>query len=52
MCSVVVIESSDLDVGISSVETDKHGSDLYKPQVNLVNLVYAMLFSMFEILSK
>jgi hypothetical protein len=49
MCSVVVIESLDLDVGISSVETDKHGSDLYKPQVNLV---YAMLFPMFEILSK
>jgi hypothetical protein len=36
MCSVVVTDISDLDVGTSSVETDEHGSDLFKPQVKLV----------------
>ena len=36
MCSVVVTGISDLDVGTSCVETDEHGSDLFKPQVKMV----------------
>jgi hypothetical protein len=34
--AVVVTKISGVDVGTSSVETDKHGSDLSKPQVKLV----------------
>lgn len=36
MCSAAVTESSDLNVGSNSVEMEKHGSDLFKPQVKLV----------------
>jgi SSS family solute:Na+ symporter len=55
MCSVVVTDISDLDVGTTSVETDEHGSDLFKSSAVFsteVDTCDAVLFMLSTTLSK